>query len=87
MVNPTGSLTINGITDLELAHILEVKAKDASAFHFNPQALQPAPNPAQQTHYNNATFTWNSEQSLEIVHGIIGYLLKKEEKAEKAAGQ
>jgi hypothetical protein len=86
MINPTGSLTINGITDVELAHILEVKAKHANAFHFNPQALQPMPNPAQQTHYNNATFAWNSEQSLEIVHGIIAYLLKKEEAA-KAVGQ
>jgi hypothetical protein len=69
-----------------LAHILEVKARDAKAFHFNPQALQPIPNAQQQTAYNNAVFTWSSEQSLEIIHGLIGYLLKKEEKA-KAAGQ
>jgi hypothetical protein len=86
MVNPTGSLTINGITDVELAHILEVKAKHEGAFHFNPQALQPIPNAQNQTAYNNAMFTWNSEKSLELVHGIIGHLLKKEEQA-KAVGQ
>jgi hypothetical protein len=86
MINPTGSLTINGITDVELAHILEVKAKDTNAFHFSPQALQPVPNAQNQTAYNNATFTWTSEKSLEIVHGIIGYLLKKEEVA-KVVGQ
>jgi hypothetical protein len=86
MVNPTGTLVLNGITDRELAYILEVKAREANAFHFNPQTLQAMPNPAQQTHYNNALFTWNSEKSLELVHGIIGHLLKKEEKA-KAVGQ
>jgi len=87
MINPTGSLTINGITDDELAHILEVKAKHTNAFHFNPQGLQPAPNAQQQTYYNNATFAWNSEQSLQLVHEIIGFLLKKDDDQAKAAGQ
>jgi hypothetical protein len=86
MVNPTGNLTLNGITDAELAHILEVKAKNANVFHFNPQTLQPAPNVQQQTYYNNASFTWNTEQGLNLVHGIVTFLLKKEETA-KAQGQ
>ncbi|HJT71837.1 MAG TPA: hypothetical protein VJ731_16680 [Terriglobales bacterium] len=81
MVNPSGNLIINGITDAELAHILEVKARNANVFHFNPQALQPFPTPQNQTHYNNAAFTWNSEQGLALVHGIVSFLLKKEEKA------
>jgi hypothetical protein len=86
MFNPSGSVTVNGITDRELAEILEIKARTTSnIFSFTPQSLQPASN-GQQNWYNGATFTWNTEQGFIIVHEIISFLLKKDEKA-KAQGQ
>lgn len=86
MFNPSGSVTVNGITDRELAEILEIKSKTTpNIFSFNPQALQPASN-GQQSWYNAATFNWNTEQGFIIVQEIIAFLLKKDEKA-KAQGQ
>ena len=90
MVNPTGNITINGITDFELVKILEIKIKHEGKFTFNPQQLQPQPaqrGPGMkiETYYNNATFGWQAEQGLEAVHEVIGYLLRKEERRESAA--
>lgn len=90
MVNPTGSVTINGVTDAELAHIFEVKSRNESSnFHFNPQQMSTAtvngPHGAQAVN-NNVVFTWQGEQALEIVNGILSFLLKKDEAA-KAQGQ
>jgi hypothetical protein len=86
MINPSGSVTVNGITDNELAEIIEIKAKHApNVFGFNPQQLQPTNN-GQQTIYNNAVFSWNGEQGLAVVQEVILFLLKKDEKA-KAEGQ
>lgn len=86
MINPSGSVTLNGITDEELAHMLEVKAKNPpSVFGFNPAALQTQTN-GQQSWYNNATFQFNGEQGLAVAQELISFLLKKDEKA-KAQGQ
>lgn len=81
MFNPSGSVTVNGITDKELAEILEVKAKhQPNVFNFNPQQLQPVYQ-NNQSWYNGAVFVWNSEQGLEVTQSIIHMLLKKEEQA------
>jgi hypothetical protein len=89
MVNPTGSITVNGITDIELVKILEIKIHHEGKFAFNPQQLQLAPNraPNAVTVYNNAIFQFNSEQGLEAVSEIIRYLLKKEERKDATTGQ
>jgi hypothetical protein len=65
--------------------IWEFKAKHPNAFNFNPQQFQVSGNP-QGGFYNNVTFHWNGEIGLSVMHEIIGYLLKKEEKAQ-AVGQ
>jgi hypothetical protein len=87
MVGCTGSITLNGITDSELVKILEFKVKHEGKFTFNPQTLQIVPNrpPAQETVYNNAIFHWQNEEGLRVVHEIMGYLLKKEERREAVA--
>src|SRR5580693_8467605 len=41
MINPTGNLVLNGITDAELVKILEVKMRHEHSLNFNPQQLQP----------------------------------------------
>ena len=93
MVNPNGTVVVNGITDAELVKILEIKIRHEGHFIFNPQQLVPvAPgrNPQGQAfgaHYNNAFFTWTSEQGLVAVHEILGFLLKKEERQEGAVNQ
>jgi len=90
MLNPTGTVVVNGITDAELVKILEIKIRHEGHFTFNPQQLQPVPaqggRPATAA-YNNAYFTWSTEQGLAAVHEIVGYLLKKEERREAAVNQ
>lgn len=90
MVNPSGSVVINGVTDAELAHIFEVKSRNESTnFHFNPQQMNASQvNTPQGTQAinNNVVFGWQGEKALEIVHGILSFLLKKDE-VEKAQGQ
>lgn len=88
MINPNGSISINGITDLELAKILEVKAKHQgnNAFSFNPQQMSSATTAQGQSFYGSVTFQWNGEQGLQIVYDLLQFLLKKDEQA-KAQGQ
>jgi|GEM_PF-6909030 hypothetical protein len=90
MVNPTGTITVNGITDSELVKILEIKIHHEGHFTFNPQQLQPQQvnrgNGRTETYYNNAFFSWNSEQGLAAVHEVLNFLLKKEERRD-AVGQ
>jgi hypothetical protein len=98
MINPTGNLVLNGITDAELVKILEVKIRHENFLHFNPQQIQPfqgtPPQPGrpqpQPQHgkqaYNNVVLAWTTENGLEAVQEIVHFLLRKEEAA-KAAGQ
>jgi hypothetical protein len=85
MVNVSGTMTLNGITDPELVKILEVKIKHEKSFFFQPNQLQPqpaqGPNP---NYYNNVYFNWNNVDGLEAAHEVISFLLNK---AEKAQGQ
>jgi len=100
MTNVTGSITLNGVTDAEMARIWETKAKHGNKFNFVPgfQPVPPQPQrpgypPQPQQHhpevvtYNNVTFVWNDAEGLAIVHEVISYLLRKEEKTEAAVGQ
>jgi hypothetical protein len=81
----TGSITLNGISDKELAKIWELKAKHEGKFNFQPNAMQPVylnNNPQQPTgKYNNVTFTWQEDAGLKVVHEVIEYILKKDEQA------
>jgi hypothetical protein len=85
MVNPSGNIVLNGITDKEMVKIWEFKAQHSTAFSFNPQQFQPSGNQG-TPFYNNVSFAWAGEPGLKVMHEILGYLLKKEEKAE-AVGQ
>lgn len=81
----TGSITLNGISDNELAKIWELKAKHEGKFNFQPNALQPVyQNNNQQLptgKYNNVIFNWPDDVGLKIVHEVIEYILKKDEHA------
>jgi hypothetical protein len=85
MVNPSGNMQLNGITDRELAEIFEIKAKHSpTVFNFNPQPIQnTGSSPAI---YNNVTFNWNGIEGLQIAQRLIAFLINPEEKA-KAQGQ
>lgn len=100
MTNVTGNIVLSGLTDREMARIWEMKAKYGEAFNFVPNMQVIPPNQPQQrpgypqvpqhqqypyTTYNNVTFNWHDVRGLEIVHEVISYLLKKEEKAEVVA--
>jgi len=86
MINPNGTIILNGITDQEMVRIWEFKAKNEGVFTFNPQQFQIAHDQQGRNFNNNVTFTWTGEAGLKVMHEILGYLLKKEEKAE-AVGQ
>jgi hypothetical protein len=86
MVNFTGTIVVNGISDKELVKILEIKLRHEGKFQFNPQQLQVTNNPNQPgSFYNNAHFSWSNEAGLEAVYEVMAYLLKKEERAQTAA--
>ncbi len=85
MINPSGNVVVNGITDVELVKILEIKIRHEGKFTFNPQQLQPNQvnvGGKVQSIYNNAVFAWQNEQGLAAVHEVLSYLLKKEERQE-----
>lgn len=84
MVNSTGTITLNGITDKELAKIWEVKARNEKAFLFQPNQMHATGTQQGEPFYNNVVFQWSSEAGLAIVHEVLSFLLKKEEKAEVA---
>lgn len=92
MINPSGSVQVNGITDSELAEILEIKAKhqlqnqNQNIFVFNPQQLQTQVQ-GSQTSYANAVFSWQGVQGFQIVREIIGFLLGEDKDKAKAQGQ
>jgi|SRR6516165_8621564 len=77
MVNCTGTITLNGVTDRELIQILESKMRNEGKFSFSPSALQIQNKPNQETAYNNAILVWTNEDGLKAVHEIIGVLLNK----------
>jgi hypothetical protein len=86
MINPSGSVQLNGITDKELAEIFEIKAKHPpTVFSFNPQQIQNAGS-ANQAIYNNVLFTWMGIEGLQIAQRLIAFLINPQEK-EKAQGQ
>jgi hypothetical protein len=86
MVNFTGTIAVNGISDKELVKILEIKLRHEGKFQFNPQQLQVANYPGQPgSFYNNAIFSWTNEGGLQAVYEIMAYLLKKEEPAQSGA--
>jgi hypothetical protein len=81
MLNCTGTITLNGISDRELIQILESKIRNEGKFTFNPQLLQlNQGRTSQETSYNNAIFTWTSEEGLKAIHDITGLLLSEQAK-------
>jgi hypothetical protein len=77
----TGSITLNGIGDHNLAEIIRVKIKHEDALIFNPQQMQPnmtmippRPGVAQQQKqdgYNNAILAWKDLKGLKAVLEIL----------------
>ena len=92
MINSSGSVTINGITDTELAEILEIKAKhlgQGEVFSFSPQTMRQGNiNTPQgvQSFYNDAQFSFTGDMGLKVIQEIVAFLLNENEKA-KAQGQ
>lgn len=86
MINPNGQITLNGVTDNELAKIWEFKARNEKAFLFQPNMMQQTQTAQGTPYYNNVHFQFTSEAGLSIVHEVLSFLLKKEEQ-QKVAGQ
>ena len=81
LANSSGTITLNGITDKELAKIWEIKARNEKSFMFQPNQMQPTNTPQGEPFYNNVHFQWTGEVGLKIVEEVISFILKKEEKA------
>jgi len=89
MINPSGQLVLNGITDSELVKILDIKIKNENVLNFNPAQMQPGISNlgGKQTHvYNSVVLGWLNEQGLQAVQDVVQTLLTKEGQV-KAAGQ
>lgn len=86
MINPTGNITLNGITDADLLTIIQTKMRHEGKFVFNPQQLTAAPPQAGKPAggYNNAMFMWTTKEGLSVVNELVGALLKTEDQEVRA---
>ncbi len=77
MINGTGNVVFNGITDAELVMILQIKEKHEADLDLLPQQMQPAQggNPTKKF-YNNVRLDWRGQEGLkalfQIVEGLLG---------------
>ena len=69
----TGSVTLNGINDAELALAIKFKADHEGVFGFNPSQMQNAQLPGNPSRpgYNNMVFTWTNVQGLKKVIELL----------------
>jgi hypothetical protein len=76
-----GSVTLNGVTEKQLAHIIEFKVAHEGRFQFNaaqgPQQQIVAKGPGQTPSivYNNETISWNDDAGLKVVLELLHALV------------
>jgi hypothetical protein len=72
----SGSLVLNGVTDKQLAAIVEFKVSPSGQFNFNLAATQQVPVPPNQPSiYNNFIITWANDAGLKSVVELLSTLL------------
>ena len=83
MVNESGFIVLNGITDAELVMILQVKEKHESSLDFTPQQMQPKAtgNPVKK-YYDNVKLDWKGQLGLKAIFQIVEGLLSEKKQAQ-----
>ncbi len=72
----SGSLVLNGVTDKQLAKIIDYKASHEGVFNFSLSQTQQVPTPPNQpTTYNNFVIVWGNDNGLKAVIELIASLL------------
>lgn len=72
----SGSLVLNGVTDRQLAKIIEFKASHEGLFNFSlSQTQQVATPPNQPAMYNNFIIGWGNDNGLRAVIELVASLL------------
>ena len=80
MVNISGNIIMNGVTDKQMELIWGYKAKHEGAFSFTPNVIQTNVTP-QGTVYNNVTFGYTKLHGLNLITEIVNELSREESKA------
>ncbi|MGC1482346.1 MAG: hypothetical protein WA789_01015 [Candidatus Acidiferrum sp.] len=72
----SGSMILNGVTDKQLAKIIEYKASHEGLFNFSLSQTQQVPTPPNQpTTYNNFVILWGSDNGLKAVVELLASLI------------
>ena len=72
----SGSMVLNGVTDKQLAKIIEFKASHEGLFNFNLSGIQQVPTPpTQPATYNNFVMVWGNDNGLRAVLELLTSLL------------
>lgn len=72
----SGSLVLNGVTDRQLAKIIEYKAAHEGLFNFSLSQTQQVPTPPNQpATYNNFVLVWGADNGLKAVIELVASLL------------
>lgn len=71
MIN--GQITLNGIFEKQLAHVLDFKTSHEGQFNFNGGGTQQKAGavPQMGSNYNNVTITWDNDQGLKTVLELV----------------
>lgn len=78
MLTFTGSVSLNNVTDSEMAKIWEAKARHGEKIQFNPQQFQIV-HTQQGARYNNVQFTYGDLHILNILTELLNELHKGEQ--------
>jgi hypothetical protein len=75
----SGNLILNGVSEKQVAQILQFKVANEGKFSFNLTGSQPAPPPPGSAPgavtYNNIILSWNSDANLKIILELVSALI------------
>jgi len=78
----TGTITVSGVSEKQLADLIEFKIAHQGKFIFNPvqaqqQATQAKPPQQPSFFYNNVIISWNDDAGLKVVIELLLSLLSE----------
>jgi hypothetical protein len=69
-----GNITLNGVTETQVAKILQFKTANEGKFTFNLQGVQAMAAPQGVVIYNNVNLSWNGDANLKVLLELLSSL-------------
>jgi hypothetical protein len=70
-----GIISLNGLTDKQMAKLFEFKASHEGAFNYNVNATQLVQAGPSTSVYNNVNLGWNGDQNLKVIMELVSILM------------